>query len=232
MQSLVGQAAVDIKECANTCDAYAKLKPLVKVVMSGSWDTTLKGFIDIFARRRKAFTFALSIHIGVGVDDANRQLKAIDEKIDMVLEFFTKWVSPEQQELAALSAKKGGSTAVMGNNHALQELLKFRPATSSNTGKRGNDREGSEHKSHVESDELSIVKEELFDSPELAIRKNLEVFERKFVMQQRELAEEVKRMVHHEGDRVIQAFTSGPHERIIDPVSASHLCKVRDPQPF
>ena len=36
-------------------------------------------------------------------------------------------------------------------------------------------------------------------------------------MQQRELTEEVKRVIHHEGDRVIEAVTSGPHERIIDP---------------
>ena len=51
-----------------------------------------------------------------------------------------------------------------------------------------------------------------------AIKKNLEVFELKFKMQQRELAEEMRRMVHHEGDRVIEAVTAGPHDRIIDPV--------------
>ncbi|KAI0767714.1 hypothetical protein C8Q74DRAFT_1203793 [Fomes fomentarius] len=216
MQELVKKAADDIKSCANACDTYSKKKLIVKVIKGSVWDSTLKSFIDIFARQRKAFTFALSIHIGVGVDDANRQLKVIDEKIDLVIEFFTKFVSPEQQELGALIAKKGGATAVMGNNEALNELLLFKPGPVGNSGKRA-DRDGTEHSGHGERDELSIVKEDLFDSPELAIRKNLEVFERKFKMQQRELAEEVRRMVHHEGDRVIEAFTSGPHERIIDP---------------
>ncbi|KAI0752480.1 hypothetical protein C8Q80DRAFT_1146274 [Daedaleopsis nitida] len=217
MQSLINNTTEDIKRCANACDAYSKKKLIVKVIKGSVWETTLKGFIDLFASRRKAFTFALSIHIGVGVDDANRKLKVIDEKIDLVLEFFANIVSPEQQELAALVAKKGGATAVMGSNEALSELLKFKPALSTSAGKH-TDRGAAEHNKHQDAvDELAIVKEELFDTPELTIRKNLEVFERKFKMQQRELAEEMRRMVHHEGDRVIQAVTGGPHERIIDP---------------
>ncbi|KAI1783149.1 hypothetical protein LXA43DRAFT_904186 [Ganoderma leucocontextum] len=216
MQELVRQTANDIKTCANACDTYAKKKLIVKVIKGSVWDGTLKGFIDLFASRRKAFTFALSIHVGVGVDDANRKLKVIDAKIDMVLDFFSKVMSPEQQELAALVQKKGGPAAVMGDNGALKELLKFRPATAIGQAKGGNGRDGAEH-SHQDGDELAVVKQELFDSPELAIKKNLEVFERKFKMQQRELAEEMRRMVHHEGDRVIEAVTSGPHDRIIDP---------------
>ncbi|KAI0767749.1 hypothetical protein C8Q74DRAFT_1318273 [Fomes fomentarius] len=216
MLELVKQTADDIKSCANTCDTYSKKKLIVKVIKSSVWDSALKSFIDLFARRRKDFTFALSIHVGVGVDHANRQLKVIDEKIDIVIEFFTKFVSPEQQELATLIAKKGGPTVVMGNNTALQELLKFKPGFKTSLGKRI-DREGAESKGVTEKDELEVVKEELFDSPELAIRKNLEIFERKFMVQQRELVDEVGKIVHHEGDRVIEAITSGPHERILDP---------------
>ncbi|PIL33864.1 hypothetical protein GSI_03570 [Ganoderma sinense ZZ0214-1] len=229
MQELVKQTAEDIKTCANAGDTYAKKKLLVKVIKGSIWDCTLKGFIDLFANRRKAFTFALALHVGAGVDDANRKLKEIDSKIDMVLDFFSKAVSPERQELAALVQKKGGAAAVMGDNDALEELLKFKPAAAAigqaqARGRSG--REGAERSSHPEGgDELAVVKQELFDtgSPELAIRKNLELFERKFKMQQRELAEEMRRMVHHEGDRVIEAVTSGPHDRIIDPRWPGHV---------
>ncbi|TBU55048.1 hypothetical protein BD310DRAFT_934540 [Dichomitus squalens] len=217
LQELVKQIAEDIKTCANACDTYAKKKLIVKVIKGSIWDGTLSGFIDLFAKRRKAVTFALSIHIGVGVDDANRRLKAIDAKIDMVLDFFSKAISPEQLELAALVQKKGGPTVVMADNVALKELMKFRPAVASDQTKQGTGKDVGEHNSHSEGDDLAVVKQELFDSPELAIKKNLEVFERKFKMQQRELAEEMRRMVHHEGDRVIEAITSGPHDRIIDP---------------
>ena len=226
MQSLVKQTADDIKNCANACDTYSKKKLIVKVIKGSVWDGTLKSFLDLFTARRKAFTFALAIHVGAGIDDANRQLKALDAKLDTVLEFFTtRTLSAEQLELTALVQRRGGPTAVMGNTDTLQEILKFKPASATVAGKR--DREGgTEHSSHVGGDEVAAVKQELFENPEIAVRKNLEVFERKFRMQQRELAEEMQRMVHHEGDRVIEAVTSGPHDRIIDPVSSlsTFLC--------
>ena len=75
MQALVSQTATDIKSCANACDTYAKKKLIVKVIKGSIWDGTLKSFIDLFSARRKAFTFALAIHVGVGIDDANRQLR-------------------------------------------------------------------------------------------------------------------------------------------------------------
>ncbi|KAI0644525.1 hypothetical protein C8Q79DRAFT_777894 [Trametes meyenii] len=216
MQELVKQTADDITACGNACDAYSKKRLIVKVIKGSVWESTLKGYMDVFAKRKKDFTFALAIHTGMGVDDANRKLISLDSKIDLIIEFFQKATSPEQQELAALVQKKGGATAVMGNSDALNELLKFKPSSATNTTKRG-DREGVEHSSHSGPGNLDALKLELFESPELAIRKNLEVFERKFKMQQRELTEEMRRVVHHEGDRVIEAVTSGPHERIIDP---------------
>ena len=51
----------------------------------------------------------------------------------------------------------------------------------------------------------------------MAIRKNFEAFDRKFRIQQREFAEEVRRVVHHEGDRIVEAVNAGAHDRILDP---------------
>ncbi|KAI0360925.1 hypothetical protein OH77DRAFT_1517315 [Trametes cingulata] len=218
MQALVKQTADDITACGNACDTYAKKRLIVKVIKGSVWESTLKGYIDLFAKRRKDFTFALSIHTGMGVDDANRKLSTLDAKMDVLLEFFTKAVTPEQRELAILVQKKGGAMAVMSNNDALKELLNFKPTTAATGAKRGVERDSAvEHNGPVGENNLDALKTELFESPELAIRKNFEVFERKFKMQQRELAEEIKRTVHHEGDRVIEAVTSGPHDRIIDP---------------
>ena len=66
--------------------------------------------------------------------------------------------------------------------------------------------------------ELRVLGRELADMPVTAMRKNMKVFERKFRMQQREIMEEMKKVVVHEGDRVISSVLAGPHERIIDPV--------------
>ena len=217
MQELVNETEKDIKNCANTCDTYAKKMLLVKVIKSFVWEGTLKAFIKLFANRRKAFMFELSIHVGVGIDIANRKLKEIDSKLDVLLAIFPRIVSPEQQQLAALVENRGGEEVVMRDNDTLKELLKFKPAGEIDQEKRSSGRDGPEQNRHEDND-LAVVKQELFDSPELAIKKNLEVFEQKFKMQQRELAEEMRRMVHHEGDRVIEAVTAGPHDRIIDPV--------------
>ncbi|OJT10257.1 hypothetical protein TRAPUB_13211 [Trametes pubescens] len=216
MQNLVKQTADDITACGNACDAYSKKRLVVKVIKGSLWDGTLKGYIDIFAKRRKEFTFALSIHTGIGVDDANRKLDSLDSKMDVLLEFFTTSVTPEYKELAALVQKKGGARAVMDSNETLEELLKFKAASAATTSKQA-ERDSPEHKSSTGKDDLDALKVELFESPELAIKKNFDVFERKFKMQQRELSEEMRRVVHHEGDRVIEVVTSGSHDRIIDP---------------
>ena len=215
MQDLVGRTAEDIKACANACDAYAKKKLVVKVIKSAVWDDNLKGYLQRFAQRRRDFAFALAIHVGAGVDDAAREVARLGEKLDAVLEFFARHAfSAEHLELAALVQKKGGPAAVMADTDALKELAKFRSgpgAPGAGAGAGGKRADGNE---------LEVVREELFDSPELAIKKNLEVFERKFKMQQLALQEEMERMVHRAGDRIIKVVTSGPHDRIKDPVSA------------
>ncbi|KAI0759985.1 hypothetical protein BD413DRAFT_266792 [Trametes elegans] len=65
--------------------------------------------------------------------------------------------------------------------------------------------------------ELAQLVRELEDDPAVAIKKNFVVFERKFRIQQREIVEEMTRVIVHEGDRVISTVLEGPHERIIDP---------------
>ncbi|CDO75523.1 hypothetical protein BN946_scf184871.g4 [Trametes cinnabarina] len=222
MQELVKQTADDIRACGNACDTYAKKRLIVKVIKGSVWDGTLKGYIDLFAKRRKDFTFALAIHTGAAVDDANRKLDELDTKISAMLEFFALAVNPEQRELAALVQKKGGPDAVLSNKATLAELMKFKPTPTATSAKR-KERDPPEHKMQLQpktkadTETVDILELELAETPEVAITKNLEVFERKFEMQQRELAAELHRAMHHEGDRVIEAVTSGPHDRIIDP---------------
>lgn len=70
----------------------------------------------------------------------------------------------------------------------------------------------------LEQQEITMLRQELSRAPSADIKKNFEVFEKKFEIQTRELAEEMKKFVAHEGDRVISTVLDGPHERIIDPV--------------
>ena len=51
-----------------------KKRLLVKVLKSGVWDETLKGYVQTFADRKAAFVFAVSIHAGAALDAANDKL--------------------------------------------------------------------------------------------------------------------------------------------------------------
>ncbi|KAI0360921.1 hypothetical protein OH77DRAFT_1418971 [Trametes cingulata] len=208
MQELVKRTADDIKDCANACDTYAKERLLVKVIKSSSWDDKLKSYMTLFADRRKAFTFALEMHVGRAVDDVNRAVASMDAKLDIVLGLFSSLVTPEQRELGELVRSKGGPTAVMVDNKSLDELMKVKLSAAEREAGAGHLRQ--------QSDSLEALKAELFDSPDAAIRRNFELFERKFTMQQRELADEMRGVVEHETDRVIEAIMSGPHDKIKD----------------
>ncbi|KAI9070130.1 hypothetical protein FKP32DRAFT_19815, partial [Trametes sanguinea] len=190
MQELVKQTADDITSCGNACDTYAKKRLIVKVIKGSVWDSTLKGYIDLFAKRRKDFTFALAIHTGAAVDDANRKLDQLDLKIDVLLEFFSSAITPEQRELAAVVQKKGGPDAVLQSKEALSELLKFKPTTTAATVKR-KERDGPEHRMQAQApvktvkdtEAVDTLSRELAEAPDVAIKNNFEVFERKFKMQ-------------------------------------------------
>ncbi|KAI0656683.1 hypothetical protein C8Q70DRAFT_329984 [Cubamyces menziesii] len=215
MQELVKRTADDIKTCANACDAYSKKKLLVKVLKSSSWDDKFKGFLTLFTDRRKAFTFALEMHVGKGVDDANRKLDSVNTKLNLVLEFFATLVPPDQQQLGELINSRGGPDAVMKENDVLTALAKYKPSSEVGSAKRA-DAHADLRSNKDPEGSLKELKEELFESADVAMQKNLETFERKFDVQRKKIIEEMQGIVRHEGDRVIDSVLSGPHDKIRD----------------
>jgi hypothetical protein len=65
----------------------------VKVLKGPIWDVRLLKFVEIFAKRRSEFEFALSIHTSLGVD-------AMNAKMDLMLKLFQRLITPEQKEMA------------------------------------------------------------------------------------------------------------------------------------
>ena len=153
------------------------------------------------------------------VDDANRKLESVDTKLDVILKLFSTLVSPEQERLLDFVGTNGGPEAVMKNNDALVTLIKLQLPVATTSKRHA---EGGGHQESDPKEELQSLQEELFDSTETAIQRNMELFERKFIVQQRRLLEQMQATVRHEGDRVIDKVLSGPHERIKDSVSLLH----------
>ncbi|KAJ7177914.1 hypothetical protein C8R46DRAFT_1212646 [Mycena filopes] len=218
IQELARFTADDIKSCGNCCDAWSKKRTLVKVIKGPFWEERLVKFVGIFTRRRSEFLFALSIHTALGVDAANRTLSTVDqttqemnEKMEMMLTMFRQFMTPEQKEMDLLVRQRGVQT-VLRDDKVLKELndIENRGAVSGS-------------RTAMPSDIIDL-KNELRTDPDSAMEQNMVVFSRKFEVQSRQLTDEMRRVVEHQGDRIIDAVTGGkyhvllrPHERIIDP---------------
>ncbi|KAJ3011250.1 hypothetical protein NUW54_g2238 [Trametes sanguinea] len=123
LEDVVQKAAQDIKDCANTCNAYSRQRVLAKVFKAPSWELILKDYIQRFNNRKVEFTFVISLHTGIGVDRANEKLDTLMTKMDVVLEFFEKIVPREQHILREFVRARGGPHAALSNIDALQAIL-------------------------------------------------------------------------------------------------------------
>jgi hypothetical protein len=199
----------------------------VKVVSGPVWQGKLLGFVSLFAQRRSDFEFALTIHTARAVDAANQTLGVVDRttqemksKMDKMIEMFQRFVLPGQKELEQFIEKKGGAKACRSDDKVLKEVSEFEktqggPGSSSLSSSAVGSLGG--RKAETKSD-LDDLKTDLNTDPEVAIQKNMAGFLRKFEIQKNQITEELSKAMRREGDRVISAVTSGPHDRIIDPV--------------
>ncbi|RPD55866.1 hypothetical protein L227DRAFT_579346 [Lentinus tigrinus ALCF2SS1-6] len=206
MDNLVKKTEEDIRNCANACSAYSKKHTFSKVLQSSSWDGTFKGYIQGFTTRRGEFEFELSMYVGRAVNTANDRLVTLDEKMDRLLNFLEACVSPEERYLADMVRNAGGPEVVINDEAVLRKLYedKGRPMEHRTVGR------------YDPENDFQQLQEELRVDPETAIRDNLEQFQRKFMIQQREIEEEMRKMMHREGDRIIESYTAGPHDKIRD----------------
>ncbi|KAF7361998.1 hypothetical protein MVEN_00545000 [Mycena venus] len=233
MQEIVKATADDIKACANACDTYTKKKLVVKILKGPVWEGKLVKFAGTFTKRRSEFEFALvrnfffvpALHLltpcatALGVDAANKTLGSVDkvtqemnQKMDMMMKMFASFVAPEQKEMMRLVEQKGGLQACQENDKILKELSDLEAKSSTALGGAPQSAKSAQKTSALED-----LKDDLMVDPEAAIEKNLTVFSRKFEVQKRQIVDELTKVVEREGDRVISAITSGPHDKIIDP---------------
>ena len=116
---------------------------------------------------------------------------------------FETLISPEEAEMRDLILQKGDFKAVQNNDNILQELsdeesrLEPRKATQ---GIRGNS--------------VKDLKLELRSNLDSVLRKNLETFEGKFELYNRQLKEELSQFIHEENRQIISVIREGPYEKI------------------
>ena len=139
-------------------------------------------------------------------------MKALDEKLTLAM--FAMLNSKEEKELIRAVDDRHGREAVIGSDELLKQVVLIGQkmdeawnvsATSSDGGKT------------LGPIYMSALLEDLKTDVEKAVEKNIMQFNRNLNAQMRVLEAEVKEVVHREGDRVISAVISGPHDGILDP---------------
>lgn len=189
------------------------------------YEGRLANFSQTFLDRRDEIQFALQMHMASGVDQANTTLgslsesvSAMDAKLDMAA-LFRRLDSPAEREIGQYVESHGGAKACMANDAALADLEKLARKKEESAGAVAVSQQA---RSNVKtSDIVEGLRVELSEDVEQVLKKNMVVFERKFEMQKRQLEQMMTAIVKREGDRVISAVISGPHDRILDPVSFS-----------
>jgi hypothetical protein len=66
---------------------------------------------------------------------------------------------------------------------------------------------------------LKELKADLHEDWRTAVKNNMDVFQRKFSVLQKQLERDLPDFIHEESDRVIRKLRAGPHDRIYDDVS-------------
>ena len=122
--------------------------------------------------------------------------------MEVMLQMFQKFLTPEQRKLADLVEKAGGN-AILNDEHAMKQLAAAETSLFPHSHRRF---------------DLAEVRREISGDLTDAIEKNAELFNRKFDIRLRQIEEDFARAVGREGDRIISAMAAGPHDRIVDPV--------------
>ncbi len=237
LENILTKTVADMKACANACDAYARKTFVTKVVVASRWNAALAEYITKFEKRRDEIVYALSFHIAATVNEVDRKLDAMTETLDdnkrkliQAIELFTKAVTPEQEQLAALIDKKGGFHK-LDDEMLLSLRLRFERthavivSTSKDVGRDDAD----DHSLHLEQNAveyLEVVRWEAIEDAHNAINNNMKVFETKLNMQIETLKTDIEAMLQVANNALLVEIKAGAHDKLVDDVGPSRACPV------
>lgn len=192
--------------CILSCRVPTRLTTLlpVKLFRSLEWESKLEGFIKVFDDHKQALQDDLAIYSSVGIHQANETLATVsshvantDDKTSTLL-LLQSLRSPLDRELIRMIELHGGADKVLTDEYLMRELIE-----------RSADKD-------AQTMPLKDIIRDVNKSFADMMQENEGLFSRKFKAQQDALAEEMSTIARREGDRVIGAITSGPHDRIVD----------------
>ncbi|KAG7442638.1 uncharacterized protein BT62DRAFT_954741 [Guyanagaster necrorhizus] len=229
MGSLMEAIAKDIRETGSACDHYLKKGFLAKTMKSKIYETRLAGYAAKFTKYREDIDYALQIHTALGVESANakldvqdKTLKSMDRKLDqtvqtmeaMMMSVFRKLDTARERDIQAFIKEKGGVKACIDNEQLLHELIdKSGEGIAGVFGPQsGTGESWSAAKAKVQKEMLKEWSEDV----EQALQRNIVHFEKKLVIQHRQLASIFKDSLKSTESHILSAMASGAHDRVIN----------------
>ena len=181
--------------------------PVVRVLQSVLWEPKFDSFVKTFSEHKKEINGDLQIYATLNIKKAN-------ENINMEL-LFRMVHSQEERELLEWVKDKGGPEKCIEDETLFRDLVmlhKEKKTSSKNSPYRA----GAKANKELEEKIIS-TSDSLREDIDTLIKENRQIFDRKFDMQKAQL-DDLKKTVQEEGQKVIKAVISGPHDRILDPV--------------
>jgi hypothetical protein len=194
----------------------------VKVLKGPVWEGRLANFVNLFDDRKKEIQYELSIQTTLGVNSANdslanvqKDILSMNAKLDTLL--FARLRSPREKDLLAVINAKGGIETCLNDEGVLKELALFDrdEDTPGNLPLATGARLSASESAAVDK-AWAKLKPQLKQAVDTSLTNNMVVFERKLDVRKKQLLAEMETIVHREGDRILSAISSGPHDRIID----------------
>lgn len=130
---------------------------------------------------------------------------------------FKDYVTPEQRSVRNYVESKGGAKQLISDDKLLQKLLKSIKTVRAAVAVSGS---STILESSIQRDEISSIQTDLAVKSELATRSNEEQFSVTFQVMEENMKREMQMMLRRESDRIIDAVTAGPQNKIEDKVRA------------
>ncbi len=182
-----------------TCD-------LGRILKSQSYESDLAVYGKRFEDNKQELKLRLTVR-------TNLKLNQVTDMLAVMM-LFNLVRSPKEKELMELIDKEGGASKVIQNPALLEKIIKESEKNRKERGAHQNDEDDKRL--------VSLIQAEIRDDLQKLIKSNEVTFELKFDAQKEELTNIIEESVERTGDRVIEAVTSGPYERLKDP----HLFEI------
>jgi hypothetical protein len=171
---------------------------------------------NIFEGHKESISMVIRLLVGKQVARMSNTLDSITMDLHKLMVFaFEHMRTPEESQFLNFIKSHGGREEVLKKDELLKELLSKQRLPADDKAKRSGVKT-----SWVQP--TADLKDELKREVTWVSDEEKSFFDKKFASMQseiRQLGGEVKELVAHESDRVIGAVTTGPHERLKDPVS-------------